>query len=125
MRILALLVALLFGFSALAAGTIKTLNQPTVPSTGTVAFTSATVGTGHAQVLAASQVRLYLMLHNPSVAGGNTIYCSFGGTATVAGAGTVSIAPGQYVTWESSYAPIDAIDCIASGASTPMTLGVQ
>lgn len=112
-------------WSQAARGTIAVTNQPTEPSTGTVAFTGVTVGTAHGNVMAANQVSLYLMLHNPSALGANTVYCSFGGTATVAGAGTLSISPGQYVTFEGSYAPRDAVDCIATGANTPLTIGVQ
>lgn len=89
------------------------------------AFQGATVGTGHGQVLAVGQVKTYLMLHNPSSPGGNTIWCAFGVTAVANAAGTVEIAPGQYVTWESSSAPRSAIDCIASGSSTPLTIGIN
>lgn len=106
-------------------GSPSSLNAYTEPSTGTTAFSGATVGTTHGQVLGAGQVSVYLFLGNPSAAGGNTVYCRFGGTATVAGAGTISIAPGQSYTWESSYAPRDAVDCVATGASTPLTIGVQ
>lgn len=96
------------------------------PSVGSNSFLGATVGTSHAQVAAAAKAnRVYVLLHNPSAPGGNTIYCSFGGTAAVAGAGTLSIAPGQYLTLENNFVPSDALDCIASGASTPMTYGVR
>lgn len=97
--------------------------HPSVSAAG--AFSGVTVATTHAQALASGTAQIYLMLHNPSAAGGNTIYCSFGGTATVAGAGTISIAAGQSYTWESSYIPNDAIDCIAATGSTPLTIGVK
>jgi hypothetical protein len=97
--------------------------SPDVAASG--AFSGATVATTHAQVLAAGTAQSYLMLANPSAAGGNSIYCSFGGTAVVAAAGTIAIAPGQSYTWESSYIPNDAIDCIAATGSTPLTIGVK
>ena len=124
-KLLTLFVCMFLAPPAFAAGQMQYQNKPTQPSYGITATRSATVGASHGNALAANVVTTYLLLHNPSAAGGNTIYCSFGGTATVAGAGTVSIAPGQYVVWESSYAPRDAIDCIATGASTPLTIMVQ
>lgn len=96
-----------------------------IGNSGGGAFVGTTVATTHGLIRAADKTRVYLMLHNPSAAGGNTIYCSFGGTSTVAGAGTLSIAPGQYVTWENSFVPNDAIDCIAATGSTPLTMAVQ
>jgi hypothetical protein len=99
---------------------------PVTPLGGaaTNAFSGSTVGTTHAQVLAAG-THSYLFLQNVAAAGGNTIYCSFGGTAVANAAGTISIAPGQPLTWENSFVPSDAIDCIATGASTPLTVGVH
>lgn len=140
MRRFLLVLALLFmpllaraqGTQTVIPGVTTTIGCPSgqakcfqaLPSTGIV-FAGATVGASHAQVLAANLVFAYLMLHNPSAAGGNTVYCSFGGTATVAGAGTLSIAPGQYVTFESNSLSTKAIDCIASGANTPLTIGTN
>lgn len=93
-------------------------------STG-VTWTSATVGVAHGNVLAANVAHSYLLLHNPSAAGGNTIYCSGGGTATVAGAGTLSLAAGQYLSFENNGVTRLAIDCIATGANTPLTIGTN
>lgn len=97
-----------------------------LPLPAPVTYSGATVGTAHAQVLAAGQASVYLMLANPSAAGTNTIYCRFDGTnAVVNAAGTVPIAPGQINTWESNAVPLTAIDCISTGASTPLTIGVK
>lgn len=97
--------------------------NPYVASSG--AFSAATIGTSSSQVIAAGTAKSYIMLHNPSAPGGNIVYCEFGGTPTVAGAKSLSISPGQFVTFESSFVPNDVLNCIASGASTPFTYGVH
>lgn len=94
-------------------------------TTATGIFSAATVGTSSAQVLAAGVANKYLLFHNPSAAGGNTVYCREGATAVVAAAGNLSIAPGQYVTMESSLVDGGVWNCIATGASTPFTYGAK
>ena len=107
------------------AQTIFTQNQYTLPSTGTGLWQGFTVGTSHAQVLAASSARLYVLAHNPSSPGGNIVSCKWGGTAVAHAAGTFTLAPGQYLTFENSYVEQLALDCISDGASTPLTIGLQ
>lgn len=124
-RLLILLALLIFAETARASGTLQSFNSATAPSTGTTAYIGQTVGTSASTVLAKNQVHVYLMLMNPSAAGGNTLSCAFGTTAVANAAGDITIAPGQSYTWEGSYAPVDAISCISSGASTPLTIGVQ
>ena len=96
-------------------------NIYTTPSRGNGAFTAVTVGATSTAALAANKAAIYLMLANPSAAGGNTVTCAFGVAAVANAAGTVTVAPGQSYTWESSYVPTDAVNCIASG-STPFTV---
>ena len=117
--------ASLFACQAFAQGTPTATNPYSLPSTGTGAFIAKTIGTGASTVLAAGNTTTYLLLANPSVAGGNTVYCAFGSTAVVNAAGTIPVAPGQIMTFEGSYVPRDAVSCIATGASTPFTLVAQ
>lgn len=89
------------------------------PETGAVTTTAATVGTSSATALAAGS-RDYLALINAS--GSAFVACNFGGTAVVNGAGSITLSPYQSFTWESSFAPNDAVNCIASAAATPFTI---
>lgn len=94
-------------------------------TSATGVFLPATVGTSSAQVIAAGVATIYLMLHNPSAAGGNTVYCRSGSAAAVGTAGNLSIAPGQYVTMEASLVDGGAWNCIATGTGTPFTYGAK
>ena len=64
-------------------------------------------------------------MENPNSPGGATVSCAFGVAAVLNGAGTVTLLPGQIVTWEGSFVPNDAINCIASTGSTAFTLGTH
>lgn len=107
---------LLLSFPALA-------QQHTVTATGV--FQSATVGTSSAQVIPFGTANIYLLLHNPSAPGGNIVYCREGTAAQVSTAGNLSIAPGQYLTMESTLVDGGAWNCISTGASTPFTYGAK
>lgn len=89
------------------------------PETGAVTSTAVTVGVASALALAAGG-RDYLALIN--VSGSAFVSCNFGGAAVLNGAGSITLSPYQSFTWESSFAPNDAINCIASAAATPFTI---
>lgn len=89
------------------------------PETGPVTTTAVTVGVASAQALAAGS-RDYLALINASPSA--FVACNFGAAAVVNGAGSITLSPYQSFTWESSFAPDDAINCIASAAATPFTI---
>lgn len=82
---------------------------------------SASVGTGASTVLAAQGNRTWLLLFNRS---SNNIWCSFTGTATVAGAGTFGlIGLGSNVIIQApNPVPKEALSCIASGSSSGLTV---
>lgn len=50
------------------------------------------------------------------------IACSFGGTAALDSAGSWTIPPGETRTWNGSFVPAEAIDCIAGAVATPVTI---
>lgn len=112
-------------YSPVGTGTAASGPMPVSGTSATSVFQAATIGTSSAQVIAAGTAKIYLMLHNPSAAGGNTVYCREGSAAAVATAGNLSIAPGQYVTMENSLVDGGAWNCIATGASTPFTYGAK
>jgi hypothetical protein len=88
---------------------------------GPMIIAPATVGTGSAQV-SGSHLRTYLGLFNQHATA--TIYCTLDGTAAVAAAtaGQITLGPLGNITWAGSKVPSNAINCIASGASTPLTI---
>lgn len=97
------------------------------PTTGSGAFTNATVGTTSASVLAANTVKVYLMFQNESTTA--TICINAGGAATITGsacgAAEITLPPLGGFVWEGTFVPTDQWFAIASGASTPLTIGVK
>lgn len=116
--------ALLIAGPLVALAAIQRSNIYTMPSSGNTTYHAVTVGASSAAALAAGKANVYLMLVNPNVPGGNTVTCAFGVDAVANAAGTITVAPGQSYTWESSLTPTDAVNCIASG-STAFTVGYQ
>lgn len=108
-----LAVAILFAGEALA--------QSYIGGTGT--YSPVTVGTSSAQALAAGSANKFLDIMNESATA--TIACAFGATAVINGAGSITFPPGWHRSWEGTFVPTDAVNCIASGASTPATIGVK
>jgi len=108
----------LFSGRALASQTL------TVPKTWAL-----TIGASSAQVLPANAGRSSLWIHNPSAVGGNTVsLCGAAdggpagnGVATVNGAGTITLPPGAFITVDATKWT-DAINAIASGGGTPLTI---
>ncbi len=97
--------------------------QPTLnlPQSGVQTSAVTALGTSPSLVDAAVTHRSYILLHNPAPLGGATVSCAWGATAVLNGGGTVTIYPGQYLTYENNAAPNTALSCVASAASTPFT----
>ena len=105
MRRVVFLVGLLAAFPALA-----------------MTDSSANIGTGASTPLAAaSGTRSWVMLFNRSA---NNIWCSWTGTATVAGAGTFGLIGlgSNIVLSRPNLVPQEALSCIASGAGSGLTV---
>lgn len=100
-----------------------TFSATSTPTNASGAYSSATVGTSSAQVLAASTAKTLLDIVNESTTA--TIACALGATAVINGAGSITIPPGWHRSWEGSFVPSDAVNCIASGASTPISIGAK
>lgn len=93
-------------------------NKPQNPASTTLALS---IGTTNSTALNAGLATYYLMLHNPSATA--TLSCRFGGTIPVLNAqGTITLAPGGYIFFDSTFVPSDILKCIASAAATPMTI---
>ncbi len=94
-------------------------------TSGSGAYTGVTVGTADSTILTASTAQYFLDLVNNSATA--TICINFGTTATILGsacsAGEITIPPLWHRSWEQNFIPTDAIHAIASGASTPATVG--
>lgn len=99
-----------------------TVTATSSPATGVAITTSASVGVASAQALA-SGARKYLLLNNESASA--FVACAFAGSAALNTAGSITLAPYQSFTWESSFVPNDAVNCIASAAATPLTIVSQ
>jgi len=93
---------------------------PIVPTSVTNGITAATVGTSSAQALAAG-TRISLNIQNVSATA--SVGCRpDGGTAALNTAGTYMIGPLGGITWGPVTVPAGAVNCIASVASTPVTI---
>lgn len=95
------------------------------PPSGPITVIAASVGVSSAQVAAAATKRRMLVaIDNESSTA--TIACAFGATAALNTAGSFTITAGATRIWGNpGFVPTDAINCIASGASTPVTVEVQ
>jgi hypothetical protein len=95
----------------------------TTPNTGTGAYSSATIGASSGALIAAGTAHIFLDIINDSATA--SMACSFGGTAIINGAGSITLGPLGHRSWEGSFVPSDAVNCIASAGSTPATVGVK
>jgi hypothetical protein len=80
-----------------------------------------TVGTSSGTCLAATTAVTFLQIQNTSTT--NTVACNIvGGTAVLNSATSIQLAVGQSASWgpNTGGVPSGAINCIASGASTPL-----
>jgi len=91
------------------------------PKTGAFTIVGCNVGTVSAQCLAAGTYN-HVQIQNTHAT--NAIACSWGGTAALNSSGSVQLAAGQSALWGPNTAgsPTVALNCIASGASTPLYL---
>ena len=96
-------------------------------SNGTGAYTGAystpSIGTSSAQALPASVASLFLDITNQSTYA--VIACAFGQAAVISGAGSFTLQPGASKTFQGSFVPTDALNCISTYAATPATIGVK
>lgn len=83
-------------------------------------FPGATVGTSSAQALATNTATVFLQIQNTHASA--TVACAFGATAVLNSSTSVQLAAGQSASWgpNTSGVPTGALNCIASGASTPL-----
>jgi hypothetical protein len=88
------------------------------PATAAATVGAVTVTSSSAQALAGAS-RKYLLIKNESASA--FIACRFAGTAALNTAGSITLAPYAGFTWESSYVPSDAVNCISSAATSPAT----
>jgi hypothetical protein len=88
-----------------------------------VSFSSTpiTVGTSSAQAGSAHQRRHLEVLNQSATA---TVYCTLdGGTAVAAPtAGHITLPPLSGFVWGTGIVPANALNCIATGATTPVTI---
>lgn len=96
----------------------------TSPNSTTGSTTAVSVGTTSAQVLAAAvSVRRFLAIDNESAT--VAVACAFGTTAALNSAGSWTIPPGMTRTWNGTFVPSDALNCIANATATPVTIGTN
>ena len=110
-----------------ATATAKGMNVQANPSTGTGAYSPATISTTDQTILAASTAVVFLDLINNSQSA--TICINFGATATIAAgvcaAGEVTLPPLYHRSWENVFVPTDAIHAVASSAGVPAAVAAK
>ena len=106
---------------------LTTLISTWGPTTGSGAYSAATVGTSASTILSASSASKFLDIENASASA--TVCVNFGGAATISGtqcaAGEITLPPLWSKSWEGSFVPTDAISAIASAGATQVTIGVK
>lgn len=90
------------------------------PASGTGSTTAVTVTSTSGQALAAAVTRRFLYIGNESTTA--TIACNLGGTAILNTAGNYTIPPNTGRTWDGTFIPSDAVNCISSAATSPATV---
>lgn len=98
------------------AGTIAVTPPPAAPRH----FPGCTVGVASGSCLAGATALTFLQVQNTSTA--NTIACAFGVAAALNTSTSVQLAVGQAASWglNTGGVPTGQLNCIASGASTPL-----
>jgi hypothetical protein len=70
--------------------------------------------------------RSFLSIDNEAAAGGNAIACAFfGATPAINAAGSWTIPAGFTRTWRQPNVPGSTVNCVASGANTPVTVEAE
>lgn len=112
---------------ALVALAFLSVNAFAIPVSSNANYSAVTVGTSSASILSPFQANIFLDVYNDSATA--TVCCAFGAAATISGtacaAGELSLPAGWHRSWENNYIPADQLFCIASAASTPVTLGYK
>lgn len=101
--------------------TAATISAATLtPTNSSGSFAAATITNSSVQYVAAAAAHTILDIKNESTTA--TIACAFGATAAINTAGSYTIPPGWHRSWEGSYVPSDAVNCISSAATSPATI---
>lgn len=93
------------------------------PDADSGAYVAKTVTSSSTQMLAAGVATKFLQINNESTTA--TIACNFGGTAALNTAGSITLPPGWTATWDGTFIPDDAINCISSAATSAATFGAK
>lgn len=117
---LAIAAALAAAAPAAAQQNINAIVSAQAPSARN--FPGCTVGAASAQCLAAGTGYQFVQIQNTHAT--NTIACAWGATAVLNSAGSLQLGPGQPASWGpmTGGIPSGALNCIASGANTPLYL---
>lgn len=107
---------LTFAFVLVAFPALASVSNPS-------RYVSASIGTTAAAVLQQGTTRVFLDIVNESSTA--TVACAFGSTPTINGAGSITLPPLWHRSWENNFIPTDAIYCVSSASSTPVTIGYQ
>lgn len=106
------------------AGTLRVVQSndgPAVPVAGSMTVAGCTVGTSSAGCIAALAVTRWVQLQNTHAT--NSIACQWGaGPAGLNSNNSFMLAAGQSASWgpATGGVPTNALQCIASGADTPL-----
>lgn len=94
------------------------------PATSAGNYAAKTITNSSTEALAAAAGgRVFLDIINESASA--TIACALGATAVINGAGSITIPPLWHHSWDGSFVPSDAVNCISSVASSTATIGAK
>jgi hypothetical protein len=113
------------GSSGGGGGSVTQGTSPWVvgaPAAAARNFPGCTVGISSAQCLAAATATQFVQIQNTSASA--TVACAWGVVAVLNSKTAVQLAAGQSASWgiNTGGVPNEALNCIASGASTPLYL---
>lgn len=91
---------------------------------GATAYQAYTIGTTAVSVIPSGHPTIFLDFVNDSTTA--TIACAPSyATPAIGAAGSITIPPQWHRSWEGSFIPSDIWSCVASAASTPVTVGYK
>ena len=93
------------------------------PQTASGTTSAVSLGTSSTLVIAANAATIGYSICNMSTSA--NVACNLGGTAVINGAGSYTFGAGQCLTNSPFVIDKLAINCIASGAATPLTVQVK